>query len=487
MIRARRLALALVLGGLAIVAFRDVSRLGDALPWREMYDFGDFYCAGEALDRGRDPYLYEPLRTCEHRVNAGALFRDHPTLAIPAPQPPYDFPPFMALAKLPFSQAKMLYAVAISISVLLAVAALARIDVPVDIAAMALVLPAGYVELRAGQIVPFALLFLTLSGAALVLRRDVVAGICSALVLIEPHLGLPVAAATFLFVPRARFALLGISAALALAGVVTVGLPHALHYALAVLPAQAASEVVFPYEYSLTYALNALGVPPSGASALGTASYVALLAFALVLAPRLARSLQRRELLVFLPAATAVMAGPYQHMVGLCFIVPAALVLALHARGWSRNVSAAALCVLIVPWIAVWGIKKLFALSLLLCVALLIRLQIDPAFATSTAAAIALAIYAFELYPPVLPTPPTNPQDFSGDAIAQIEWRAFVESLRNADRAWFAIKLPTWTAMAALLAACLAQLRSRGAFATSPESSRGTRYPVPASRRARTD
>ncbi|MBV8148072.1 MAG: hypothetical protein JO092_03160, partial [Candidatus Eremiobacteraeota bacterium] len=153
---ARTVVLSVVLGLLAVLAVRDVTRLGNALPWHQMYDFADFFCAGEALDQHRNPYLYEPLHSCEHRVNATPLFRNHPALAIPAPQPPYDFPPFMALARLQYSLARTLYAAGIVLAVALTIVALARTGVPADVAAAALVLPAAYVELNAGQIVPFA-------------------------------------------------------------------------------------------------------------------------------------------------------------------------------------------------------------------------------------------------------------------------------------------------------------------------------------------
>ena len=58
-----------------LAAARDLTRLGNALPWRTMDEFADFYCAGSALDERASPYTYEPLRTCEHRVNVGDSFR----------------------------------------------------------------------------------------------------------------------------------------------------------------------------------------------------------------------------------------------------------------------------------------------------------------------------------------------------------------------------------------------------------------------------
>jgi len=455
----RRLALALAIAVLGVATLHDVTRLGDALPWRQMYDFADFYCAGQALDAYRDPYTYEPLHTCEQRLSTAAIFRRDPALAIPAPQPPYDFPAFMLLARLDFAQARALTAAAIVLATLLAMLALARTNVPLDVAVIVLALPAGYVELNAGQIVPFALLFLTLAGAALVHRRDAVAGVCAAMTAIEPHLGLPVMLAALLFVPRARIATAVTLACLAGIAFVTAGPARILEYVQRVVPLQAAAEVRFPFQYSLTYALAAAGVPDALARSLGIASFAGVVAIGLWFAVRLSRTLERRELLVFFPAATAVMAGAYVHVVELCFAIPAATVLAVTLRGWARNASAAALCALMIPWIAVWSLKKLFALSLLLCTLLLVRLQVEVFFAAGTLAALAATMYAFELRPPVLPDAFGAAYRFAASDVVQTEWAAFVESLRTTNRWWLAIKIPVWAGLVTLLLAAAAQLR----------------------------
>src|ERR1700729_2470868 len=122
--KASRGILLVALALLAIAALRDFARLGEALPGRQLYDFADFYCGGEALDRGADPYHYEPLRTCEHRVNSSSLFRSDPRRVIPAPLPPYDFPPFMLAARSSFALARAIGAVAIVSAIAAAIAAL---------------------------------------------------------------------------------------------------------------------------------------------------------------------------------------------------------------------------------------------------------------------------------------------------------------------------------------------------------------------------
>ncbi len=462
----RRLIIA-ALVALAVIAVRDLMRLGDAAPWRTMDDFPDFYCAGAALKSGASPYTYEPLRTCEHRVNSGAsfrgaLFRANRSVAIPAPQPPFDFLPFRALALLDVPRARIIDAIAILIAVILCAVALARLEVPLDVGLAALALSTGYVELNTGQIVPFALLALVLCGLALARRNDVAAGVAAALSAIEPTLGVPVVAAVLLFAPRARAAVLLTVALLAIVSVALLGPAGTVAYLARVLPAHAAAEIHFPYQYSFTYALAYLGVPAAIAQPAGALSYVGLAVVGLWLGARAARALGRRELLVFLPALCAVTGGAFVHQEELCFALPAALVMAVASQGRLRSAAAAAVCLLSVPWIAVWGVKQLFAASILLCAFILARLRVDLRVALLALACIAATIYAFELRPPHLPVPLQTAQTVYGpNEIAQRAWRDYVEGRSSHDFLWFAIKLPTWLALIALLAAAGLTARPR--------------------------
>ncbi|HEY1868279.1 MAG TPA: hypothetical protein VGG70_08255, partial [Candidatus Cybelea sp.] len=351
------LIVALVL--LAIAALRDVARLGDALPWRQLYDFADFYCAGAVLDAGADPYRYEPLHRCEHVVSTNPVFRADRLRIVPAPLPPYDFPPFMLAARLGYTQARALDAAAIVVTVLLAMWGLALVAAPFDVSALALVLPAGYVLLNAGQVVPFALLALIFCGVALARGRPSLAGILAALSAIEPHLGLPVCAALLFCVPRARLGLLAAAAALASLGALLVGLSGFAEFATRVLPAQAASEAAYVYQYSLTHLLQTFGVPAAPALFLGELSYAVMLVVGVALGRRVAQRLGRPELLAYVPAACSIVAGPYVHMVDLAFAIPAATVLTAASRGTPRTLAIVALCLLAVPWIPVWITKKL--------------------------------------------------------------------------------------------------------------------------------
>jgi hypothetical protein len=140
-------------------------------------------------------------------------------------------------------------------------------------------------------------------------------------------------------------------------------------------------------------------------------------------------------------------------MVDLAFAIPAALVLATGAPGHSRNVAAVALALLAVPWIPVWITKKLFLATLFVVALLLLRLRLKASLAIATLVAIAVTIYLFELAPPA-PLTATSAL-FSPGALAQEAWQEYVTRLGAATPLWIAIKVPTWIALGALVAAAI--------------------------------
>jgi hypothetical protein len=455
--KASRGVLLVALSLLAIAALRDVARLGESLPRRKLYDFADFYCAGAALDRGADPYRYEPLHRCEHIVNSAAAYRSDPAHVVPAPLPPYDFPPLMLLARLPFATARTIDAAAIVVAIAAAIGGLVLLAVPLDVAVLALLFPGGYVLLSAGQVVPFALVAMVFSGVTLARGRPALAGVFAAFTAIEPHLGLPVCVAMFLWAPRSRLALIATALVFASIGALLVGFGGIAEFATRVLPAQAAAESGYVYQYSLTYLLRTLGAPASAALACGEVSYFVMLAVGVWLGARTAIRLGRPELVAYVPAACSVMAGPYVHMVDLAFAIPAALVLACHLHGVWRNVALIALCLLAVPWIPVWVTKKLFLATLFVVAALLARLRARAAVAIPSFFAIAVAIYLLELAPPA-PLVAKTVGDFGAADLAQRAWDAYVERLGSGGITWLLVKIPTWLGLTGVLAAGLASI-----------------------------
>jgi hypothetical protein len=445
---------------LAAAAVRDLARLGDALPWNQLYDFSDFYCAGSALDQRADPYAYEPLHRCEHRVNSGEAYRRDPAHVVPAPLPPYDFPPFMLAARLDFRVARALHAVAIAVAFAACVWGLSLLAVPLDVAVLALLFPGGYVLLAAGQIVPFSLLALVFCGVSLARRRYAAAGVLAALTLIEPHLGLPVCAALFCCARRSRFTLLLSGIALGAAAFAVTGASGVVEYLADVLPAQAAAEAGYVYQYSLTYLLTSSGVSTGTALLAGEIWYGAMLFVGVWLGNRMAKSLGAPELLALIPAACSVFGGPYVHMVNVAFAVPSAVVLATRLRGLPRNIAIVSVSLLAVPWIGAWIAKKLFLAAIVVVAALLLRLRANATLGVGTLCIIALALYALELTPPAALTA-TASRTFGAGELAQAAWSDYVAALPKAGLGWLLVKIPTWIGLAGILAASSIALRRR--------------------------
>lgn len=488
----RRTLVLVLMVALGAAALRDASRLGGGLPWRNMDDFPDFYCAGWALDGGESPYTYEPLHACEHRVNAGEtyrgqLFARNPGVAVPAPQPPFDFLPFMALARLPFGVARAVDGVAILLAVAICVVALAALGVPWELGAAAFLLSTAYTELNTGQIVPFSLMALVLGGLAFARRRDAAGGLLVAMSVIEPTAGLPAVAAALLFVPRARVAAIATLVLLATSSIAVVGPAGFVGYVMRVLPAHGASELHFPFQYSVTYVAAYFGAAPATAQLAGGISYLIVAGIGLALARPTSAALERRELILFVPALCAVIGGAFLHQEELCFALPALLVFVTAMRGRSQAAAAVALCVLAIPWIAVWGAKQLFLASLFVGAAILLIARIDWRVAAGTLCAVAALLYALELRPPHLPVP-SLPASYAPGALVQTEWRDYTEGRSTRDSLWFLVKLPTWAALlAALVVAARYARRSPPASESSRGSSRESPYLPTASRRVRMD
>jgi hypothetical protein len=455
-LNSQRVCAVLAVALLAFFTLRDLARLDGAAPWHRMFDFVDFYCAGDALDRGADPYRYEPMHSCEQAQSHGAGIYASPALAVPAPQPPYDLFAYRFVARMPYATALVTDAIATVLALIACVAALAIAGVPFDIALVALLLPVGFVELGSGQVAVFAITVLVLCGAALARGRDAWAGFFAALIAIEPHVAFPVCVAILAFVPRARSTLLATLAGLTVLAFAAGGGGLVREYLFDVLPAHALAEATNPQQFSATYAAWYLGLQPGAALLLGNVTYalgVVLGVYAASL--RRDRSGLERALVAYLPAACAVFGGAFIHIEELPCAVPAALVLACVLSGKRRTIAAAALCVLVVPWSFVWPIKRLFAASLLSCTILLLRLRVTFWPALVVIASTAATIFFFERFPPDLHIALPPGARYAADSLLQVEWTDLMAGLQTRDPLWFAIKLPTWAALAALVVLAL--------------------------------
>ena len=294
-------------------------------------DFPAFYCAGKALVAHADPYAIEPLRSCEHALPRGSDLPD--AYVTPAPLPPYALDLFALLAQLPYRAAAWLaFAVLALASIVLAVA-LARVTgIPSGAIACSLLLSAGLASVVFGQIPPLVTLAIVLCGLALLRGDDAAASVCAAGAMIEPHVGLPVAASLFFLRPATRGWLAGFALLFAAASALAVTPHGAIEYVAQVLPAQARAELLAVDQFSLSHVLARAGATERVALALGTLSYLLTLVLG-VLAANLASRRLDVAAIAYVPAAIALLAGTFVHEIQLVAALPAAYL--CIARGTS--------------------------------------------------------------------------------------------------------------------------------------------------------
>ena len=383
-----------------------------------------------------------------------SLLARSPRLLMPFVLPGYDAAPLWLLAKLPFAWAERTYTLLSCAALVAAIVLVAyALQVPLVLAAGTLGLSVGLPSIALGQVAPFELLALAATAAALRAGRDREAGALAALTLLEPQVGIFVAIAVALLVPRARvtlgLALAGLAIADALA---TPG--QQLHYLTSVLPQQASAQVRAPDQYSLTFLLAMLGVGDRAALALSAISSVALLAAGIVFAQRWLRAGERAGI-VFAPAACAVIGGSYLHITQIALALPAALLLLRTAAPGRtmRALAGAALVLLAVPWPYPAIVKNVLVLSLVSCAIALwfatggsLRLTV-----AGVCACLAVLVWAENHAPGPLP-PPLVRESPAGSSY-ETRWRDAIGDQQGVDAFRLAEKVPTWLGLLALLTA----------------------------------
>ena len=325
-------------------------------------DFNAFYCAGTALAARRDPYMADPLGRCERAPRPHVLFAAPPRLALPAPLPPYALAPFVAIARLPYPTAGILWSLVLAAAVAVAVAATRRATgLPVLAVAAAFVLGDGYAAAALGQVAPIAVAAIALCAMWLRQGRDEAAALAAACATIEPHLGLPVCVALAFARYRTWTTLAAAGLGCAFASLALAGVPVTLEYLARVVPAHALSEVANAKQFSLTYALHRLGASDAAAVRAGELQYACALVAGVWLGRRIARRRENDAYLAAIPAAFAVLGGPFVHVSQLAAALPAALLLYADARGRARPAVAVATLTLAIPWVQFADLGLVFA------------------------------------------------------------------------------------------------------------------------------
>jgi hypothetical protein len=409
-----------------------------------LYDFFAFYCGGSVYASGADPYTVEPLRSCENAL----LRTPQAILVVPAPLPEYDLAAFSLIARIPFPIARILWeillALAFGVSVFYLVR-LTRLDTPLVFAT--LFFSEAIPSLFLGQLVPIAAAALIVAMYCASRKRFACAALFTASTLIEPHLGLGACASLFLWVPRARLALLACLGAPFIASFVG-HLPLSISYLRDILPIHILSEANREDQLSLTHLFILLGAALHAAVALGQASYILLLGISIACARALARRTGEPAFLIGIPPAFAVIGGPFVHIHHVAVAIPAALLLFTRIPRAQRIIGPA-IMLLAIPWDAYLLLFHLMPIVMIFTMALAARLlrvsllrQACTALLVACVISAAVAAYV---------RPATANMKFayaSPNAPAELIWQEHVRIQHSSNEILFLLlALPTWTGL----------------------------------------
>ncbi len=423
--------------------------------------FSAFYCGGEAVAHGANPYRIEPLRSCEHRV---APQTNPPDVVEPAPLPGYALVAFAALARLPYRPAALVFVAASLASVAIAAVALSELTgLPLVAPLGALLVVDGFVNVSYGEIPPLAIAALCVAGVYAARGRDRLAALAASAAMIEPHLGLA-ACLSLMWRPRARIVLAGAAILFGALWIVFLSLPNLPEYFTQVIPLQSRAEVPAADQYSLTWLAHLAGADDVLASQLGSLSYIALLFFGVLAAPRVARKLHAPALLVFFPVAATTLFGVFIHDLQLPAAVPAALVIAVALGASGRGVWFA-MVVVSLEWVTWWETDRVVVVLSIFSVAAIAwaamrerapRERLTLACLAPIAYLLVLAVYVHLPHTAILTGAEPWPSRAAlvPSAQAALNWGALIRGSSEASDATVQLligKLIVWAALASVL------------------------------------
>lgn len=312
-------------------------------------DFRAFYCAGAVARAGGNPYLAEPLHTCELNTMSDALRARWLSTAIPAPVPPYAIAVLGWLSFMSFATAAFVWNFIVIVAAASIVVTVQKLTLlPYWAIILAIALPVFGTSATLGQIAPVAIAGVCLSAWFVSRNAWWPAAIAAGVALLDPRLGIPLCASLAIWLRPMRLPLGAVLLSLLL-GAFALGAHANIEYLTSVLPAHALSELASDEQYSLSVLLYSLGMPAGGALFAGGLWYLVMAAFSIVLAKRMESRFGHSEFLALVPPACAVIGGPFVHLTQIAVAIPALLLLiSLESR--LRPPMLAALTALALPW-----------------------------------------------------------------------------------------------------------------------------------------
>ncbi|MDB5094420.1 MAG: hypothetical protein JWO85_2521 [Candidatus Eremiobacteraeota bacterium] len=447
----RARALAWLIGALLCAAYLGVRAAEPSGVF--MFDFRPYHCAGAIVARGGDPYREEPLRSCEVATTVGrAVAAPLPGGAVPAPLPPYALAAFSPLGRLGFGAAALVWASLLAASALATVAAVARLARLSPWTVAAAFAPIGFLfALPLGQPALPALAALVAAAAALRACKPVLASAALCAALVEPHVAIVSALTVAIGFRQTRLPLAAGMALCAGLSIAAVGVPTALEYVRAVLPAHALAGTFDGMNLGATAIAAFAGVAPPVAVAIGTAVSLVMLALGAIVGLRLARAFDDPALLALVPAAFAVVGGVHVHVQQVLWAFPAWLLIAGRVPR-ARLPIVVAFAVAMVPWSQLARPETLCVA--VVCIGILARTLlagrrwIALALVPVGVAAVAVAVAAWSPSGvPYLAHP------YPAGSLAEVSWADYLAQIfvrHDWLRLW--LRVPTWTGVAIVAA-----------------------------------
>ncbi len=342
--------------GIALLTFLVVTigisiaiRSGSLLsPRAQVVDYRVVACAERVMLAHGDIYRTGMLRDCEH---ARAPEADEPAWAVtPFALPPYSAALLVPFGLMNFELGRAVWFALLIVALCLTTAALAQIVRRPTLGVALVLFPTfGSINLFYGETVLFGVAGAALGALAVQRGRPSLAAIAVACALIEPAIGLPAFIGLFALVPQARRALLLCGSILAVVGVVALGLPANLEYALTFIPAHEHAEIFARDQYSLTRLTYVLGASEHIAALIGSVCYVLTIVCGVILGKLLAHRTRMSALYVLMPLALSMLGGPFVHDYEAMTALLAALVLARDSL-----LARVAVALLSIVWGARW-------------------------------------------------------------------------------------------------------------------------------------
>jgi hypothetical protein len=434
-----------------------------------------FYCAGQVVQAGKDPYLVQPLAACEHRAAAEPLPPDY---VEPAPLPGFALAPFAILGSLSKGASAALFLGAALVATLLSAWLLAAITRAPPAAVLAVLTPLSLLNMSFGEIPIFTTFAIIVAGYGLTKQRFTLAGIAAAFSLVQPHIGIAVLCGVVLFVPQTRRAAVAAALGLAAVSLAIIG-PHAnLQYVEQILPAMARAELIAGDQLSLSRVLFALHAGSDTALQLGSLSYALMLLVSLAIASYAAKRMHAPELLACVPAAGVLLGGVFMHDIEILAALPAAIVIAARAPIPMRLFAFATLAVLGVLWTQEASRLLIVLDALAIAGAFYVTFTTSGAALLAPAVACAIAILAAliaiqHIQPPLREAMiqtvrfPASPGE-----IAPRAWGAYIRATPARMHFMFVHALPIWLGLFALQLCAFMSGRREKPLISAPAAAR---------------